>query len=139
MIRANSWDGMGGERRHPILLIAREWRERTLIRAQLMEEGYEVEGYEGPEDLPEGIRPSLIILNTYGQRFSEETFIELKERFGKVPVLVIGDITDRSLHYIGKYATTLFRPVSIEELCKEIRRLLPKMPGQQGQQGAQGP
>lgn len=123
MIRANSWDGMGDEKKR-IVLIVRDWRERTLIRAQLMEEGYEVDGYERPEDLPEGITPSLIIFDTHGQSFSEETFRWLKEGYGDVPCVVIAEITDRPLPYIRRYAIPLFRPISIEELCKKVKDIL---------------
>lgn len=104
-----------------IFIIARDWRERVLLKAQLLEEGYQVEGFEVPEDLPLREKPALIIFNTFNQTYSEETLKRIKEAYPEAPILIIADTTDRGVDYLQRYGPILFRPISIEELCGMVK------------------
>ncbi len=126
---------MAGDR--PLIyLIAKNWRERTLIRAQLMEEGYDVDGLEGLEDLVEGRKPDLIIFNTLDQPSPKEGISRLRDLYPTTPLLVIAGTLEAEMEGIG--IIPLHRPLSIGDLCQRVRSLL-RRPGQQGRRDVQRP
>jgi len=74
-----------------IILIAREWKARAFVTAQLSEEGYQVMGLRTIEEaitlLGRGmVRSRLIILDTMGQSLKESILADLQALAGDAPI-----------------------------------------------------
>ena len=75
-----------------ILLIAADWQFRALVRAQLLEEGYEVQAFPDLEVAlfhleRGGSRPRLAIVDSQGQRIEPDAVSRLWELMDQGPLL----------------------------------------------------
>ncbi len=112
-----------------MFLIGRDWQSRALVRAQLLEEGVDVEAYESPlaafnslsclVDLP------LLILADLSQSPNPEAEIDLLSRWAKlIPSWIILAHTfevERDLQEL-QIERILRRPVNVRQLVEEVKR-----------------
>jgi DNA-binding NtrC family response regulator len=110
-----------------IWIIDSEHWPRALIRAELMERGYDAIGFENIKDavtsLPLKPRPQLVIVELRGQVLygaDLEPFVSLK-----IPMMTIHS-TDSNPNTIASYrwAAVLRRPLSIGQICDAVRDCL---------------
>ena len=114
-----------------IVLVAREWKARALLRAQLSEEGYEVVALRTIEEammlLSHGmLRPSLIILDTMGQSLNESVLTDLQALADHAPILVCAgpfDLARFDFEGAG-FANVLVRPFTVGDVVNAVRNVL---------------
>jgi DNA-binding response OmpR family regulator len=114
-----------------IVLIAREWKTRALITAQLSEEGYEVMALRTVEEavvlLDRGmVRPRLIVLDTIGQSLKEAILADLQALTDDVPILVCTgpfDLTQFDFEGAG-FTDLLIRPFAVGDVVDAVREIL---------------
>jgi DNA-binding response OmpR family regulator len=117
--------------RMPVWLVDSDHWPRALLRAELIERGYDAEGIVTLKELlvrlalsPE--RPALVVVDWRGQELRDRGLATLLD--AGFPVLAIGGLTewnDERLRTRG-WAGFLRRPVSIGEIADEVDRLLSK-------------
>jgi DNA-binding NtrC family response regulator len=114
-----------------IILIAKRWKPRTFIRAQLMEEGYSVAAFETIEEAiallcRSKIKPRLVIVDTIGQSLVERTLVDLKKIEGDVPLLVCTGPYDRARFDFKRmgFADVLVRPFTIQNVVEAVERII---------------
>ncbi|MBI4482629.1 MAG: hypothetical protein HY652_07035 [Acidobacteria bacterium] len=114
-----------------IFIVGEEWKPRTLIRAQLREEGFEVTGLETLEEAEQLVRrgiafPDLLIYDTPAQTLDLNTLQRLKAWAARSSVLVSTsasalagmDLEREGLHHV------LVRPFLIEDVVRKVRLML---------------
>jgi len=114
-----------------IILVAREWKARTLLRAQLLEEGYEVTALRTIEEammlLCRGmVRPRLIILDTIGQSLKEPMLTDLQALAGNAPILVCTgpfDLARLDFEEVG-LTNLLVRPFTVGDVVNAVCEIL---------------
>jgi DNA-binding response OmpR family regulator len=114
-----------------ILLIAADWQLRALVRAQLVEEGYEVMALPSLQiGLAHLVRcdgpPCLAIVDTRGAQVQAEQLTDLWRLSGEAPLILCGDAWSRgALTREGlPPAEVLLRPFRVGNLVDQVRRLL---------------
>lgn len=114
-----------------IILIAKEWKARALITAQLSEEGYEVMALRTIEEammlLSRGmIRPRLIILDTIGQSLKGYILADLHALAGNAPILVCtGPFDLAQFDFEGAGLTNLLvRPFTVGDVVNAVCEIL---------------
>ncbi len=107
--------------------------ERAYIGAQLIEEGFEVEGsanlVQSVNDIKERkIRPELVIIDSKDQSFDEEILRVLGRLIPGVPLLLIQGAWDSppNLEWNGK-VLKLNRPVTVGQVVDKVKELIPKV------------
>jgi DNA-binding NtrC family response regulator len=112
-----------------VVLIGRDWQFRALLRAQLLEEGLEVEAYESVTTawltLEGGERlPSLLVVDLSASEGPSHDAEQLAAWAPRIPIWIIAGrslITEKQLAGKG-FELVLFRPVDIGELVEQIKR-----------------
>jgi len=112
-----------------VLLLASEWRDRALLRAQLIEEGYEVIAVDG-WPLPKlyrvaGMEPRLLLVDLQGLSRPHETLAEVRQVAGPTRVLVVtalGTVTADEVRALG--FDVIQRPATIGQIVAAVRALL---------------
>ena len=108
-----------GERRGPdVVVLGAEWRERALLRAQLIEEGYDVVAIDG-WPMPRlyrasGMQPRLLVVDLRGLSEPRRTLNEIAAVVPPGRILVItalGTLSAKEVRRLG--FTTIERPVSV--------------------------
>jgi DNA-binding response OmpR family regulator len=112
-----------------ILLIAAEWRLRALLRAQLVEEGFEVQIWPSLDTalaylLRGGAPPQAIVLDAESVEVVPQKMSDLWHLAGTVPLLLCVGASSRSiLDQEGlPPAIVLMRPLRIGDLVQEVRK-----------------
>jgi hypothetical protein len=112
-----------------IVLLGAEWPTRALLRAQLIEEGYEVvatDAWPIPRQfLRPGMKPRLVIVDLQGLPEPHIVLDELAVLIKPEHVLVVtalgtlaaDDIRDRGFHLVS-------RPASIGDIVTAARRIV---------------
>jgi DNA-binding response OmpR family regulator len=110
-----------------IALIMKDWQERAFIRAQLIEEGYEVTGIETTQKaiarLCQGtLEPHLIILDTLGQDLDDKFLADLRALTGNAPIIVCSGPYDLAGFdpQRAKPNRVLVRPFTVRELVEAV-------------------
>ncbi|MFN2291923.1 MAG: hypothetical protein ACK2UC_12090 [Anaerolineae bacterium] len=113
-----------------ILLIAADWQFRALVRAQLLEEGYEVQAFPDLEVAlfhleRGGSRPRLAIVDSQGQRIEPDAVSRLWELMDQGPLLLCAGLLDRGiLDRAGMPpARLLVRPFCVGDVVTEVQRM----------------
>lgn len=116
-----------------IILVAKEWKTRALIMAQLAEEGYKVMALQTIEEavmlLCRGIaRPGLIILDTAGQSLKEPILTDLQTLAGGAPILICTGPFDLAQFDFEKAGFThvLVRPFTVGDVVSAVRKVMSK-------------
>jgi hypothetical protein len=114
------------------MLLAPEWQTRALIRAQLIEEGFDVLGTDTwpatRRHLKRGIKPRIVIVDLKGLPDPARVLGDLHALMdpGHVLVLVVsGTAARRDLERQG--FRVLSRPFAINDLVRGSRRLLARI------------
>jgi DNA-binding response OmpR family regulator len=116
-----------------ILIAGKDWQARALLRAQLLEEGFEVEAYE---TIPEALAtlqagpqlPDLMIADISASDDPSADVEALSAYAHKVPIWVIASrsyIIEKGLRGHG-FEMILLRPVDVGELVDQIKQRLEK-------------
>lgn len=115
-----------------IVLVGRDWQARALLRAQLLEEGFDVQAYDTvptANAVLESSRflPGLLIADVSA---SDDPASDLETLAGwarQLPTWIIASrnfITEKNLK--GRnFEMTLFKPVDLGELVQQIKHRLP--------------
>jgi DNA-binding response OmpR family regulator len=123
-----------------IFLIAADWQFRALVRAQLLEEGFEVRSWPSLkaalQDLVvSGEQADLTILDTKDLDFEVGATADLLRVVGDTPLILCGDALSQSSlsNLVAGRATggqegspparVLLRPFRIGDLIEEVRRI----------------
>jgi hypothetical protein len=114
-----------------VVLVGPEWPTRALLRAQLMEEGYDVvatDSWPIPRQyLRSDAKPRALIVDLHGLPDPHSTLDELRSVLdaGRVVVLTaIGTVEIDSIRKMGFRA--LRRPVTVGEIVREVAAVLGK-------------
>jgi len=112
-----------------VLLLASEWPDRALLRAQLLEEGYEVVAVEA-WPLPKlyrvpGMEPRLLLVDLQGLSRPRETLAELRPLAESTRVLVVtalGTVAADEVRALG--FAVIQRPATIGQIVAAVTALL---------------
>ncbi|MBZ5514839.1 MAG: response regulator [Acidobacteriia bacterium] len=112
-----------------ILLVGRGWQTRALLRAQLIEEGLEVEAFETvgealatAENVALG--PSLLVADLSSSKEPQKEIERLAAWSGQVPIWIIagrGLLADPQLKGRG-FELILARPIDMGQFVEQIKR-----------------
>lgn len=112
-----------------IMLLGTQWPERALLRAQLIEEGYEVVAvdewpiprlYRTPE-----MKPRLLVVDLHELPDPGRTLEEVRFLFSPDRVLVVtawGTVSAAELQHLGFH--TITRPVTVGDIVGTAARLM---------------
>lgn len=114
-----------------ILIAGKDWQARALLRAQLLEEGFDVEACE---NIPEAVAtlgprtnpPDLLIADITASDEPSADVEALSAWSRKVPIWIIASrtyIVDKGLRGHG-FEMVLLRPVDVGELVDQIKQRL---------------
>lgn len=114
-----------------ILIAGKDWSARALLRAQLIEEGFEVEAFEGVQEVVcrlWGSRemPSLLIVDLFESRKPVEDIATLSHWAKLLPVWILaGHSTAGAGRLAGQgFERVLFRPLDVGKLVLEVKERL---------------
>jgi DNA-binding NtrC family response regulator len=114
-----------------ILLIGKGWQARALLRAQLLEEGFDVEAHESLASALERldsseILPALVVADVSASDDPEADIQQLAAWTDQLPVWMIAapSIIRRQTLKGRGFEMILFRPVDLGELVEQIKRRL---------------
>ncbi len=117
-----------------ILIAGRDWQARALLRAQLLEEGFEVEAHETIPDALASLEPGtnlpdLLIadISASGEPSADVEALSAWSR--KVPIWIIASrtyIVEKGLRGHG-FEMILLRPVDVGELVDQIKQRLKRI------------
>jgi len=116
-----------------IFLVAKDWQARALLRAQLLEDGLEVEAHETVGDAIASLESSELLPDLFLADLSMSddpaSDVESLAAWAKqVPVWVVASrnlIAQKTLKGRG-FEITLFRPVDVGELVEQIKHRVEK-------------
>jgi len=113
-----------------LLLIAGDWQFRALVRAQLIEAGYEVMAFPRLDVallylVRGGVPPRLTIVDLPGLDANVSTLVDLRRLSGEAPLLLCGGMLDRAVIEAEELrpARVLMRPFSVGDVVSEVRRM----------------
>lgn len=114
-----------------ILIAGKEWTARALLRAQLLEEGFDVEAYDNVGDAVQrlwGCRslPSLLIVDVFETEKPKEDIATLSHWAKLLPIWILaGHGTTRAKHLESRgFERVIFRPIDVGKLVQKIRNRL---------------
>ncbi len=110
-----------------ILLAGNAWKFRALLRAQLLEEGVEVEAFESVKDALESFRgptqlPRLFLLDVTTSAAPAQEAAQLAPWASKFPIWILvrqGELSEKVLKS-GGFERILHLPVDLRALIREI-------------------
>ena len=114
-----------------IVIAGKDWQARALLRAQLLEEGFEVEAHETIPDAVTTLEtatnlPDLVIADISASNDPSADVQALSAWSRKVPIWIIASrsyIVEKGLRGHG-FEMTLLRPVDVGELVDQIKQRL---------------
>jgi DNA-binding response OmpR family regulator len=112
-----------------VLLVSAHWQSRALVRAQLIEEGFDVVATSSwpvaKRHLTPGVTPRMVIVDVRDLPQPEAVLDELKTRINPEQVLVLGATATVSPQVLGKLGyRVLRRPVAIRTIIAAASRLI---------------
>jgi len=116
-----------------VLLLGPEWPERALLRAQLIEEGYEVVAIDAwpiprPYRRP-GMKPRVVLIDLRGLPDPRETLDEVRVAMPPERVLVVtalGSLSGSEVKQLG--FVVVERPATIGQIVANTAALLSRTP-----------
>lgn len=112
-----------------VILLGPEWPTRALLRAQFVEEGYEVVATDAwpipSQYLRPGTKPGVVIVDLHGLPEPHEVLAELRALIDPDRVLVVtalGTLTGDEIRRLGFHAVS--RPASVGEIVAAAEALL---------------
>jgi len=117
------------EPRPDIVLLGTEWRPRALLRAQLIEEGFDVVATDTWSDarrhLRPGMKPRLAIVDVQALPDAEQVLADLRVLMKPDQVLVLSAmsaVSDEAIERLG--FRTVKRPIAIEHIIEVVKNLI---------------
>lgn len=112
-----------------ILLIAAPWPERALLRAQLIEEGFEVVAVDSwpiPSEYARGpSKPRLVVVDLHELERPDHVLSGLRVLFDPGAVLVVTGLDTPDREAIARFGfAVLQRPTTIGEIVARAKALL---------------
>jgi DNA-binding NtrC family response regulator len=111
-----------------VILVGKDWTFRALIRAQLLEEGLDVEAYETAGDAAKAIvgryrLPKLMVADLTSSDDPGTELSQLARWAERFPVWIIAgrEIASDAEAHDPRFQRILFRPVDVGQLVKEIK------------------
>jgi DNA-binding NtrC family response regulator len=115
--------------RMPVWIVDSDHWPRACLRAELIERGYDAEGFVEVTDLlsrlsRSAVRPALVVVDLRGQELKEPDLVALLA--ARIPVLAIGGSTEaeEERRRTRGWAKFLQRPLTLGEIADEVGRLL---------------
>jgi len=114
-----------------VLVVGEDWQFRALLRAQLIEEGLEVEAYgtvrTALATLEETeLLPAMLVADIFASEDPATDLEQLATWASQIPIWVIASrslIAEKGLKGRG-FEVILFRPVDMGELVEQIKQRL---------------
>jgi DNA-binding NtrC family response regulator len=114
-----------------ILITGKDWAARALLRAQLIEEGFEVEAHEDLQTVVDRLwgsrdMPSLVIVDLFESRNPVEDIATLSHWAKLLPIWILaGHGTSGAGALEGRgFERVVFRPLDVGKLVQEIKQRL---------------
>lgn len=110
-----------------VVLVGKEWQARALLRAQLIEEGVEVEAFRTASEALEGlgdVLPALLVADLTESDDPNAEIEALAKWTRQIPVWIVASrslITGKSPRGRG-FEMILFRPLDLGEMVDQIKR-----------------
>ncbi len=110
-----------------VILVGKDWQARALLRAQLIEEGVEVEAYMTTAEALEGmgdLLPELLVADLTESEDPSGEIEELGKWTRQIPVWIVAGrnlIAGEALRGRG-FEMILYRPIDVGELVEQIKR-----------------
>jgi hypothetical protein len=114
-----------------VFVIARDWKLRAAVRAELRERGVEALGMDSPDDagrtIASGEMPAAVVLEGTAELVSDPG---IKNLVTQVPTILIASRTEKIPLSPGqteqnpRLGAVLYRPVRIEEIVSGVLGLL---------------
>jgi len=114
-----------------VVLVGKDWRTRALLRAQLLEEGVQVEAYELLQDALQALVPSLPALLVADLTCSDDLSADIHSLAdwaarvpARVPTWILASHSPQVAKQLERhnFERVFFRPVDVGELVSLIRR-----------------
>ncbi len=113
------------------IIIARDWKERAFLRAELIEEGIKALAVENMSDALEwlsdpGVLPMIIIYDTNNQNKAIQDLERLTKLVSRIPVLILTsslDTKDNEYKKLG-FKNIIRRPISIGDLVSYVKVII---------------
>lgn len=116
-----------------ILIAGKDWTLRALLRAQLIEEGFEAEGYYSFADAVDHLQasrimPALLIADLFASENPAGDITLLSEWTRLLPIWVLAghSTPDEEVLESRGFEKVLFRPLDVGKLVREIKERLKK-------------
>ena len=116
-----------------ILIAGKHWTSRALLRAQLIEEGFDVEAYEDFQSLDDRLQtiidlPQLLIADLFESENLEEDMAAISQWAKLAPIWIMAghgaaDSIAEAMKKMG-VERVLFRPIDMGKLVQEIKERL---------------
>jgi DNA-binding NtrC family response regulator len=114
-----------------ILITGKDWAARALLRAQLIEEGFEVEAHEDLQTVVDRLwgsrdMPSLVIVDLFESGNPVEDIATLSHWAKLLPIWILaGHGTSEAGALEGRgFERVVFRPLDVGKLVQEIKQRL---------------
>lgn len=114
-----------------ILIVGKNWAARALLRAQLIEEGFDTEAYESVVNAVNRLwasrtMPALLIVDSFETEKPREDVATLSQWTKLLPIWILaGRGTSSAKEFEGRgFEKILFRPLDVGKLVQEIKERL---------------
>jgi DNA-binding NtrC family response regulator len=112
-----------------VIVVGRDWMFRALVRAQLLEEGLEVEACETADDAAQALLgryrlPKLIVADLTASEDPGTEASQLARWAERIPTWIIAGhgIASGVEAHDARFQRVLFRPVDVGRLVGEMKR-----------------
>lgn len=114
-----------------ILIAGKDWTARALLRAQLIDEGFDVEAFEDVQTVVQLLwtsraMPSLLIVDLFESESSAEDVATLSHWVKLLPIWILAGHGVARADDLGVqgFERVLFRPLDMGKLVREIKERL---------------
>jgi DNA-binding response OmpR family regulator len=110
-----------------VVLVIKDWTFRKMLKAQLEEEGFDVQDFESIEEVV-NLKGAIIIIDLMDGGYTLDRLKKVKRRVGDMPLLVLrgaAGFSDAQLRKEG-FNFILRRPFSVGQLVDEVKNVLNK-------------
>lgn len=119
---------MRSQPRRQIVVVGKAWKPRALVRAQLLEEGYDVVAIEEIDELLTYLnkrisKPSLIVVDTSEFNLHEDSVEKLRALSETSKILLCVGAYDKANVDLTGFKYLLVRPFFIGELIEKVKEI----------------
>jgi CheY-like chemotaxis protein len=110
-----------------LVLVGKDWKTRALLRAQLLEEGVDVEAYESLQDALQALGsplPALLVADLTASDDPSADIHFLAHSLAHVPTWILASRSPQMAAQLEghKFERVFFRPLDLGELTSLVRR-----------------